>query len=93
MPTPVFVPFTERPLCSKEEAKAALGNIGESTLYKLRDQGVLEFKKIGERTVVTTESLLRAAREGAGKVNPRKPPSPRDRRRHRSDDGKPPAAA
>lgn len=75
------IPFDERPLCSRDEAKQALGSIGDTLFYRLVNDGRLEIRKLGDKTVVTTELVLRTAREGAPPARPRRPPSPRGRRR------------
>jgi hypothetical protein len=91
---PAHVPFNERPLCSREEAKRALGDIGDTTFYNLVNSGKLVIRKIGDKTTVTTESVLRLAREGAARAHPKTPPVRRGPRKQRPfGDGEPPEAA
>ncbi len=39
------------------DAGKALGGISRATIYRLIDQGKLEARKVGTRTVVTTASI------------------------------------
>lgn len=85
------IPFAERPPCSREEANQALGGVGDTTFYRLANEGKLELRKIGNKTLVTTASVLRLASSGDAPAKPRRPPVPPRRRPLAPDDDLPPA--
>jgi hypothetical protein len=72
----MYIPFSERPVCSKEEARQALGGIGLTLFHKLVNEGRLKIRKMGDKTVVDVPSVLRLAEEGASNPRPRRPPVP-----------------
>ena len=47
----------DKPLRSIPESQTYLGGISRTTLYQLRDSGLVRFVKVGRRSFVTTASL------------------------------------
>lgn len=70
------IPFSERPLCTIEEGRLAIG-VGLTKFYELIGAGLIDTMMIGRRRYVRVPSLFRL---GEADVDP-KPSAPPRRRR------------
>jgi len=70
------IPFAERPLCTIEEGRGAIG-VGLTKFYQLIGAGLIETVMIGRRRYVRVPSLFRL---GDADIDPRPMVPPRRQR-------------